>query len=180
MRKKKGFTLAELLIVVAIIGVLVAISIPIFTDQLKKARQATNWANMRAAYAAAIADYLSNDRKETSYVRIYNVETGKIEMPDKSNSTNFPASDSETDGVKLLERNVYDKFVVGVSIENENGSEYAKVSVGIDSGYGNESDMIMEWMRPVKESDPINNMPGVESKQTDQPNQPNQSDQTNP
>ncbi|MBR1856289.1 MAG: prepilin-type N-terminal cleavage/methylation domain-containing protein [Oribacterium sp.] len=57
---KKGFTLAELLIVVAIIGVLVAISIPIFTSQLKKARLATNQANARAAYAAAMAWYFDN------------------------------------------------------------------------------------------------------------------------
>lgn len=46
MRKKykgkNGFTLAELLIVVAIIAVLVAISIPIFTTQLEKAREATD------------------------------------------------------------------------------------------------------------------------------------------
>lgn len=35
-KNKQGFTLAELLIVVAIIAVLVAISIPIFSSQLKK------------------------------------------------------------------------------------------------------------------------------------------------
>lgn len=57
-KNKKGFTLAELLIVVAIIGVLVAISIPIFTSQLQKARLATNQANARAAYAAATTQYL--------------------------------------------------------------------------------------------------------------------------
>ncbi|MFR3284869.1 MAG: type IV pilin protein [Clostridium fessum] len=39
---KKGFTLAELLVVVAIVGILVAISIPVFTAQLSKARKATN------------------------------------------------------------------------------------------------------------------------------------------
>ena len=55
---KKGFTLAELLIVVAIIGVLVAISIPIFNNQLRKARMATNQANGRAAFSAAEAAYL--------------------------------------------------------------------------------------------------------------------------
>ena len=50
---KTGFTLAELLIVVAIIAVLVAISIPIFTNQLEKSRDAVSVANMRAAYAEA-------------------------------------------------------------------------------------------------------------------------------
>lgn len=56
---KKGFTLAELLIVVAIIAVLVAIAIPVFTSQLEKARQATDTANVRAAYAEAMADYFN-------------------------------------------------------------------------------------------------------------------------
>ena len=50
-RSKKGFTLAELLIVVAIIAVLVAISIPIFTSQLKKARLAVDHSAIRDAYA---------------------------------------------------------------------------------------------------------------------------------
>ena len=56
---KKGFTLAELLIVVAIIAVLVAISIPIFTSQLEKSRDAVTVSNMRAAYAEATAAYLT-------------------------------------------------------------------------------------------------------------------------
>lgn len=43
-KNTKGFTLAELLIVVAIIAVLVAISIPVFTSQLHKARVAADWA----------------------------------------------------------------------------------------------------------------------------------------
>ncbi|MBR3347266.1 MAG: prepilin-type N-terminal cleavage/methylation domain-containing protein, partial [Solobacterium sp.] len=58
---KKGFTLAELLIVVAIIGVLVAVSIPIFTAQLAKARVATDQANARAAKAAAVAAELTSE-----------------------------------------------------------------------------------------------------------------------
>jgi prepilin-type N-terminal cleavage/methylation domain-containing protein len=61
IRNRKGFTLAELLIVVAIIGVLVAISIPIFTSQLEKARRATTQANLRSAYAEASAALLTND-----------------------------------------------------------------------------------------------------------------------
>lgn len=76
LNNKKGFTLAELLIVVAIIAVLVAISIPIFTAQLRKARLATNQANARAAYAATVADMLTNDK--TAYTATYTVATAKI------------------------------------------------------------------------------------------------------
>lgn len=53
---KKGFTLAELLIVIAIIAVLVAIMIPVFSSQLDKARAAAELANVRAAYSELVAD----------------------------------------------------------------------------------------------------------------------------
>ena len=57
--RNKGFTLGELLIVVAIIGVLVAISIPIFTSQLEKAREATDAANIRSQYAEVMSEAIT-------------------------------------------------------------------------------------------------------------------------
>ena len=64
-RNKKGFTLAELLIVVAIIAVLVAIAIPVFSSQLEKSRESTDLANVRSAYATLVADYLTNTEAAT-------------------------------------------------------------------------------------------------------------------
>ncbi len=59
-KNKKGFTLAELLIVVAIIAVLVAIAIPVFSAQLEKSKLATDTANVRSAYAEVVADALGD------------------------------------------------------------------------------------------------------------------------
>lgn len=50
---KKGFTLAELLIVIAIIAILIAIAIPAFGGALDNAKLQTDHANMRSAYAMA-------------------------------------------------------------------------------------------------------------------------------
>ncbi len=66
---KKGFTLAELLIVVAIIAVLVAISIPIFNTQLEKSREATDAANLRAAYAEVMTAALTDAEDDADGVR---------------------------------------------------------------------------------------------------------------
>ena len=67
-KNKKGFTLAELLIVVAIIAVLVAISIPIFTSQLEKSRESVDIANIRAAYAEVMTSALTEDKRTANGV----------------------------------------------------------------------------------------------------------------
>lgn len=66
MKRNHGFTLAELLIVVAIIGVLVAIAIPVFTSQLEKSREATDIANVRSKYAELSAMGMSSGTPDES------------------------------------------------------------------------------------------------------------------
>ena len=98
MKKKsnKGFTLAELLIVVAIIAVLVAISIPIFIAQLKKARLAANKANARSALSTAMAGFIDApeedklktiaDTNQHMYYR-YDTVTGQCTYEGVSNTS---------------------------------------------------------------------------------------------
>ena len=98
LNEKKGFTLAELLIVVAIIAVLVAIAIPVFTTQLEKSREATDAANLRAAYAEVVATSLTDADTDCS------VSTVAIKQTDGAWSTDtvFHFSDGKASGAADL------------------------------------------------------------------------------
>lgn len=70
-KKNRGFTLMEMLIVVAIIAVLVAVAIPVLNNNLEKARQAVDMANARAIQA----------------ILATLVNTGEVVFPEKTNDT---------------------------------------------------------------------------------------------
>ena len=64
LSKKKGFTLMEMMIVVAIIAILIAIIIPTFKSALDRANIAADEANLRAYYAEQMAEsILDKDKK---------------------------------------------------------------------------------------------------------------------
>lgn len=80
--RHEGFTLIEMLIVVAIIAILIAVSIPLVGSALEKARDATDAANERAAKAEAAIKYLGVEDgsfKETIGTFYYNAVDGKLE-----------------------------------------------------------------------------------------------------
>lgn len=60
-QNRNGFTLMEMLIVIALIAVLVAIAIPAIASQLERSREAADLANVRAAYAQVSAEALLGD-----------------------------------------------------------------------------------------------------------------------
>lgn len=78
---KKGFTLMEMLIVVAIIVILVAISIPTFSNSLESSKKATDAANLRSAKSAYVMQTMNDagtDKIDTSKAYYYDFEQGKF------------------------------------------------------------------------------------------------------
>ncbi len=68
LKSKKGFTLAELLIVVAIIAILIAIMVPVFGTSREKAILEKDASNVRSAYSEAVMEAMASGTYDASGV----------------------------------------------------------------------------------------------------------------
>lgn len=112
MKSKKGFTLIEMLIVVGIIAILVAVSIPVVNSSLEKARYATDAANERAAKAALMIEYLTNDKTPAQLKdHYYDAAKGNI-TEDTTAPAGYGRCNEHKDGVlkvtKFLDDGTYE------------------------------------------------------------------------
>lgn len=81
LTNKKGFTLIEMLVVIAIIAILVAIIIPVVTNSTEKAAAAADAANMRSYKAEIVTSYLSNDGNVTVSGTTVTIQTDSLKAP---------------------------------------------------------------------------------------------------
>lgn len=79
----KGFTLIEMLIVVAIIALLIMILITVFNNQIDKINQTVDDANFKTAQTKLTAMYLSGeyniDDPGDMIFQYFNIETGEFQ-----------------------------------------------------------------------------------------------------
>lgn len=103
-KENNGFTLAELLIVVAMIGVLVAISIPIFAEQLEKSRESTDFANVRGAYAEVMTAVMAEDTASTLYYANDDSYRKKVQLRQKKDGWSTSMDDIVIGGVSYQDK----------------------------------------------------------------------------
>ncbi len=94
MRKREGFTLVELLIVMAVIAALMATLTPIAVNAVKQAKATQVVSNLRSL-AAAAQQYIYTEQEQPTGVASL-VESGYIDKdPGSSYSLNISESDGE-------------------------------------------------------------------------------------
>ena len=106
IRSKKGFTLAELLIVIAIIAILIAIAIPTFSAQLEGARIAVDMSNARAASSLAYSEYMlyhSKDKNSGAITYTFGTDddSNLFIMSHSDEGGKLSDGNDETDGTEI-------------------------------------------------------------------------------